>query len=478
MTTTTPDEEQQALPREILKSIDLESLIQSIPDIVYIKDARGCNLIVNRAFETAFGMTIDQIRGKADEEVLPPELAASCRASDEAALASAGAIRFVEEIATGGGGTVHYDTIKAPIRAADGRVIGLIGISRDTTRRNAMEKALRDSEERYRRVVDNSPDAIYQSTSDGRFLAANAAAQRMFGCSSFEELAALGVLAIYVDPRQRDRFVEIMERNGEVRAMELHLRSKDGSTFHVLAGAKMVTDQEGRKVYEGILTDISAQKDNERALAAALSEKSVLLQEIHHRVKNNLQVICSLLNLQSRFLRSPEDAVLFQESQRRIRSMALVHERLYQSKNLSRIEFAAYAKRLVESLIASHRENGRPMALEADLEEVFLDIQTAIPCGLIVNELVMNSLKHAFPGGRPGRIRLGLRLAPDGRVELKIGDDGIGLPPGWSLASTESMGMQIVSMLTGQIEGQLEVLPAAGTEFRLIFKEPQYKPRL
>jgi PAS domain S-box-containing protein len=339
---------------EVLKSIHLEGLIQAIPDIAYIKDADRRNLIVNRAFESAFGLSQADVMGKRDEEILPPGLAAACKASDETALSGGGAIRFEEEAAGPDGRVLFYDTTKAPILSTDGRIIGLIGISRD----------------------------------------------------------------------------------------------------------------------------ITAQKENERALGSALDEKDVLLKEIHHRVKNNLQVISSLLSLQSRCLRHPEDAVLFQESQRRIRSMALVHERLYQSKSLSRIEFAAYAKRLVESLIASHHEGGRPVALEADLEEVFLDIQTAIPCGLIVNELIMNALKHAFPDGRPGTIRLGLRLEADGRVELKVGDDGVGLPPGWDIESAGSMGMQIVTMLTGQIEGRLEISRAAGTQFRLSFKEIQYKQRL
>jgi PAS domain S-box-containing protein len=471
-----PESDDRAL--EVLKSIDLEGLIQAIPDIAYIKDAGRRNLIVNGAFEAAFGLTQADVMGKRDEEILPPGLAAACKASDEAALSGGGAIRFEEEASGQDGHPLFYDTTKAPILSADGRIIGLIGISRDITKRKMIERALQASEERYRRMVETSLDGIYQSTPEGRFLQANTAAQRMMGCASFEELQDLGILATYADRRQRDRFLQVMRRDGEVRAMELKLRSKDGTQLDVLASAKAVTDKSGRTIFEGILTDITAQKENERALGAALAEKDVLLKEIHHRVKNNLQVISSLLSLQSRYLRHPEDAVLFHESQRRIRSIALVHERLYQSKNLSRIEFAAYAKRLVENLIASHREGGGPVSLETDLEEVFLDIQTAIPCGLIVNELIMNALKHAFPDGRPGTIRLALRPERDGRVELRVGDDGIGLPAGWDIDSAGSMGMQIVAMLTGQIEGRLEIDRSAGTQFLLSFKELQYKPRL
>lgn len=463
---------------EVLKSIDLEGLIQAIPDIAYIKDADRRNLIVNRAFEAAFGLTRADVMGKRDEEILPAGLASACKSSDEAAMSGGEAIRFEEEAADLDGRPLFYDTTKAPILSADGRIIGLIGISRDITKRKMIERALLASEERYRRMVETSLDGIYQSTPKGLFLRANTAIQRMMGCGTFEELQELGIATIYADRRQRERFLQAIRRDGEVRAMELKLRAKDGTQMDVLASAKAVVDKDGRTVFEGILTDITAQKENERALNAALAEKDVLLKEIHHRVKNNLQVISSLLSLQSRYLRNPEDAVLFHESQRRIRSMALVHERLYQSKSLSRIEFAAYAKRLVENLIASHREGTGPIALNTDLEEVFLDIQTAIPCGLIVNELIMNALKHAFPDGRPGNIRLGLRLDADGRIELKVGDDGVGLPSAWSIESAGNMGMQIVTMLTGQIEGRLEIDRAAGTEFRLSFKELQYKPRL
>ncbi len=282
----------------------------------------------------------------------------------------------------------------------------------------------------------------------------------------------------YADARQRTPFREAMARDGEVHNMELNLRRKDGSTFYVLANANAAKDKDGRTIFEGILTDISAQKENERKLAAALAEKEVLIKEMHHRVKNNLQVISSLLSLQSRFLKHPDDIDLFKESQKRIRSMALIHEKLYQSKSLSRIEFASYTSRLVENLLASHLRGVQPIGMKAELEEVYLDIQTAIPCGLIVNELVMNALKHAFPGGRGGTIRLGLRMDSEGRVELTVGDDGVGLPPGMNVLAGDSMGMQIVTMLTQQLDGRLEIDRSPGTQFRLTFRELAYKPRL
>ncbi|MDD8025811.1 MAG: PAS domain S-box protein [Acidobacteriota bacterium] len=453
-------------------------LFQAIPDIVYFKDAERRNILINKAFETTFGLSQAEIEGRLDEDFLPPRLAEECRKSDEVVLTSGGLVRFEEETVLGDGRKEYFETIKAPILNPDGCVIGLIGVSRDITERKLIEKALQASEERYRRLVENSLDGIYQTDLEGRLLSANSAMKRMLGYPVSEEAAGYEVVSSYVDVRQRDRLLETMERDGEVRNMEIRLRRRDGTEFHVLTNAKAAKDADGRMIIEGILTDITAQKDNQQALAAALAEKNVLLQEVHHRVKNNLQVISSLLNLQSRYLSHPADAELFRESQRRIRSMALIHERLYQSKSLSRIEFGAYTQRLAENLIATHPHGGTPVRLKTDLKEVSLDIQTAIPCGLIVNELVMNSLKHAFPDGRPGEIRLGLQVDEEGRVELKIGDNGIGLPTDFSFATSDSMGMQIVEMLAGQLEGRLDIGRENGTEFRLTFKELKYKPRL
>jgi PAS domain S-box-containing protein len=564
----------------------LEGLIDAIPDIIYFKDGERRNQIVNRAFETAFGLSQEAVAGKTDEELLPADLAAACRASDDVVMSTGRLYRFEEETKGQSGQSVHFETIKAPITDPGGEIIGLIGVSRDITARHEAEKRIQESEERfrglyenatlgmyrtnpegqilmantallhmlgydtiealakrniesegfepdyprsafkqrmekdgevrgleaawkrrdgttihegtveditaqklaqvelqaseakYRRLVENSLDAIYQTTEDGRILSANPAMQRMLGYESVEALLEADIQATYVDIRQRARFLEIMAGDGQVRNMELHLKRQDDSTFHVLVNAKAFKDKDGRTVFEGILTDITAQKENEHKLAAALAEKDVLIKEIHHRVKNNLQVISSLLNLQSRFLKHPDDVDLIKESQRRIRSMALIHERLYQSRSLARIEFASYAKRLVENLVASNLRGGQRIGLTTDLEEVYLDIQTATPLGLIVNELVMNALKHGFPDGRAGAIRLGLRVDAEGRIEMKVGDDGVGLPLGLDIRAADSMGMQIVGMLTDQLEGLLEIDRTAGTEFRLTFRELKYKPRL
>jgi PAS domain S-box-containing protein len=223
--------------------------------------------------------------------------------------------------------------------------------------------------------------------------------------------------------------------------------------------------------------DITERKMAEDRLQASLQEKEVLLREIHHRVKNNMQVISSLLNLQSRHVQDSAVLEMFKESQRRIRSMALIHERLYQSSDLSRIEFSQYLRNLATHLFHSYQIDSSRIQLRIEAEEVHLNINTAIPCGLIVNELISNALKHAFPEGRSGSLGLDLhKVAGDGFV-LRVKDDGVGFPETLDFRKTETLGMQIVSTLVDQIEGRLELERRSGTGFTLEFNELPQKIR-
>jgi two-component sensor histidine kinase len=223
--------------------------------------------------------------------------------------------------------------------------------------------------------------------------------------------------------------------------------------------------------------DITERKTAEDRLQASLAEKEVLLREIHHRVKNNMQVISSLLNLQSRHIQDPAVLEAFKESQRRIRSMALIHERLYQSTDLSRIEFSQYLRNLATHLFHSYQVDSDRIRLSLDAEEVFLNINTAIPCGLIVNELISNSLKHAFPEGRKGEVGVSLqRVIGDGYM-IRVRDDGIGFPEGLDFRRTETLGMQIISTLASQIEASIELTRERGTSFTIRFQEMGYKQR-
>jgi two-component sensor histidine kinase len=204
-------------------------------------------------------------------------------------------------------------------------------------------------------------------------------------------------------------------------------------------------------------------------LEESLGEKDVLLKEIHHRVKNNLQIISSLIAMQSRRIKNPAALSVLQDSQLRVRSMALIHERLYQSENLANIHFSSYIEGLASFLFRSYQDMAGRVRLETEVDQVALDIDTAVPMGLILNELITNSLKYAFPGKRTGTIKIQLQQRPRGYLTLVCADDGVGLPEGLDIDNTDQLGIQLVKTLVQQLDGIMEVSRKEGVSFQICF---------
>jgi PAS domain S-box-containing protein len=224
--------------------------------------------------------------------------------------------------------------------------------------------------------------------------------------------------------------------------------------------------------------DISQQKKAENIVKQSLTEKETLLREIHHRVNNNLQVISSLLSLQSRKVVDERDHELFQESQNRVRSMAMIHEKLYQSDNLNSINFSDYVKTLLDSLIYDVPHKLSNINIDLDVEKIELNIETSVPCGLIINELVSNSLKHAYPEGGKGTISIKMRSLDD-KYELIVADDGTGSVQQADLEEDNSnLGLYLVNTLIKQLDGTIEVLEGNGTGYRIVFQELEYQKRV
>ena len=219
------------------------------------------------------------------------------------------------------------------------------------------------------------------------------------------------------------------------------------------------------------------QEKAEKLVKNSLKEKESLLREIHHRVKNNLQVILSLLSLQSQNLVDEKDREVFMESQNQVRSMALIHEKLYESDNLSSINFSDYLKTLLNSLIYNYHFRSSQIDLKIDVEEIELNIETSVPCGLIVNELVSNSLKHSFMPGTKGKIIIKMHKDNDQYI-LIIADDGVGPIKESGMENNTTLGLNLVDTLVNQLDGSLEILREKGTVYRIIFKELEYKPRI
>ncbi len=225
--------------------------------------------------------------------------------------------------------------------------------------------------------------------------------------------------------------------------------------------------------------EIEERRRAEAAVRASLKEREILLREIHHRVKNNMQIISSLLRLQAGSVKDEKYAALLQDSQHRIKSMALIHERLYLSENFAMVDFAGYVRGLARDLYRSYEIDPSKTALKIEVEDVSLGINNAIPCGLIMNELISNSLKHAFAQEGKGELEIAFRSVSGDEVELIVGDNGVGLPDDLDFRNTESMGLHIVTMLAeDQLKGKIELDRTAGTKFHVRFKVTEDRMRV
>jgi len=333
------------------------------------------------------------------------------------------------------------------------------------------EEALKSSEERLRILFEFAPDAYYLNDVKGAFIDGNRAAEKLVGRKKNELIGQsflkLGLLPLDQIPKA----AALLAKNALGRPTgpdELVLNRRDGTLVPVEISTFPVK-VEGQTLVLGIARDITERKRAGERVRASLREKEVLLQEIHHRVKNNLQVICSLLRLQSRNIKDEEALAVFRDSQNRIRSMALIHEKLYRSQDLARVDFGGYIRSLASSLIRSYRTHSGRVRLQVDVSDVSLPIDAAVPCGLIINELVTNSLKHAFPGGRKGEIRVMLRSNHDHQVTLTVGDNGVGLPQDVDPEDTQPLGLELVNALVEQVAGRIDLRNDGGTEFEIRF---------
>jgi two-component sensor histidine kinase len=231
------------------------------------------------------------------------------------------------------------------------------------------------------------------------------------------------------------------------------------------------------KIVGEIFVNALVRKRAEGQIRTALQEKEVLLKEIHHRVKNNLQIISSLLDLQSDYIEDEQTRQLFQESRNRVKSMALIHERLYRAQDLAKVDFAEYIQSLARDVFRSYRTHATGIALRVNVEDVFLGVDTAIPCGLMINELVSNALKYAFPDGRGGEICVEL-FSDNGQFTLAVRDNGVGFPKDLDFRNTESLGLKLVVTLVKQLKGTIALHRDGGTAFEIKFAAVERKRSL
>ncbi|MBN2543927.1 PAS domain S-box protein [bacterium] len=345
----------------------------------------------------------------------------------------------------------HYD---APVDSDIKQFLGTVGIIRDLTEKMEAEAEIK----RLSSAMDQSIDGVAIFRFDLVISYANEAFSKMHSFEN-EELLDSKISKLYNKENEQklDEVLNLTRQNGSWKGEFLNFR-KDGTSFPTFISTTLLKDNKGKSIeILMVCRDITEWKKAEEQIRNALTEKELLLKEIHHRTKNNLQVISSLLKLQAGYIENESVLEVFTETRNRIKSMSLVHEKLYRSEDLAVIDFENYIKSLASQLFASFVINSSKIRFQVEAKNVFLGIDTAIPCGLIINELVSNALKHAFPNNMDGVISIELTSKGKEDYAMLIQDNGMGFPKDIDFKNTASLGLQIVNTLVKQLKGSIEI---------------------
>jgi PAS domain S-box-containing protein len=437
-------------------------LVENLNDVIYAVDTEGVVTYVSPSIEMFIKYKPSEVIGRHFGEFFYQEdlsyltenfqniLKGHYAANEYRVLTKSGDMRWMR-------------TSSRPVFTGDG-VTGAQGVLSDITERKKADEQIRTLSS----AVEQSTDGIAIGSMDSMLMYVNETFAQMHGYSP-EEIVGMNIAHLH-NEEQMDEYrkkMNIAKTEGSWMGEIGHIR-KDGTPFPTFVALTLLKDDRGNPT--GILEvirDITERKKAEEKINASLKEKEILLREIHHRVKNNLQVISSLLSLQSNALTDDTMREVFNESQNRIKSMALVHENLYQSENLASIDFREYIEALTSGLFQSYGGDADKITFSILMDDISLGIDTAIPCGLIINELVANSLKHAFPHGKKGEIKIELHSVDD-TLELIVSDNGRGIPGDIDFKKTESLGLKLVTVLAeDQLDGEITLDMEEGTTFHI-----------
>ena len=336
--------------------------------------------------------------------------------------------------------------------------------------RDSTEKELRESEEKYRMLTEQSLLGTL-IIANGRIIFANKGISNILGFSINELLSwNLNTITQHIHPEDLQMTIEKYNKilNEDISSFqsEIRMKKKNENYLYIRQYLKKIQFQGNSALYINII-DINEQKKNESLLESSLAEKEILLKEIHHRVKNNLQIISSLLVLQEQYVKDERILHIFKDFQNRIKVMALIHQTLYNSENLNKICLSKYIKNLVNNLFKAYSVNSKQIKLQLNIENIDFSLDKAIPCGLIINELVSNSLKHAFSKNDDGKISITLKKTINNRILLDVYDNGIGFPKDLDYKNSDTLGLKLISTITKQMDGKIYIEKNNGTHVKI-----------
>jgi PAS domain S-box-containing protein len=481
-------------------------------DGILIIDESGKIISFNRRFIEIWGIPPDVVASRSDERALQSVI--DKLENPEEFLARVNYLyanrdeKSREEITLKDGRVL--DRYSAPMSGSDGKYYGRVWNFRDITDRKRMEDALRESHQLFADIIGFLPDATLVVDQDGKVIAWNRAMERLTGIPAPDMIGkgdhdysiwAYGtkrpiLVDLILHPDEdfvRSHYTKFRQEGNTITA-DADLTRADGRIITLSLVASPLFNGKGESIgaiesmhditrlreaenllvlmnenladrvrerTKDLVAEVVQRKKAEEVVQASLEEKIVLLREVHHRVKNNLQILISLFNLQSRTITDPQVISALKESTQRIRAMSMVHEKLYTGSDLAHIEFINYLSSLANSQVSFYQLSPGRIKLELNGENIMLDINTAIPLGLIMNELISNAFKHAFPGDRKGIIRINIRGTEE-RLEISIADDGIGVPEGFDVKTSPTLGLRLVNILIEQLSGTI-MLDRAGT---------------
>lgn len=451
----------------------LRHILDTDPSLIFVKDSLGKYKLVNKAFAEFYHSTVEDLLGKSDVE-LPWSVTdrAQFEQSDRIVLETNEPITIQETTVNPVSKKIsHFISTKKPLMDAEGNV-NILGVVTDITEQVTHEERLKKSEQMLQEIFNRVADSLFIIDAEtGIMTDCNNQALSMFQVEDKVDFVGkpLVEMAQLKTPNPTfwtDFFYQLKYVNP---SEEVEFANLKGDSFWGSLAATQF-EQEGKKLILLRISDISVQKESEEQIIQALHEKEILIQEIHHRVKNNMAVISSLLQLQTGYIKDPSLIDVFKDSQSRIKSMALIHEKLYQSKTLAKVEMDSYVRELARTLLFTYNARRANIKINTFVDNVFLDINSAVPCGLIINEIVSNACKHAFVGRDEGHIEIRF-TKENNQFRLELKDDGVGMPPDTDFSSFKSLGMNLVQALSSQLGATLEINPVGGIKFTLTFAE-------
>jgi len=470
---------------QLTMAMAAEKIISNMTNLLFIVDTHGKILTVNESTAHALGCNDTTLMKKNFDDIFPQTL--------EYYLEKINSEDYEKEIETTIK-TINNTLIPvlislAPLKGYNNEVLGHICIGTDVTQQKKFQKQLQESEFKFRSVLEQISDGIVLVNQNMKVIYWNHAMEKITGMTTKEadNRFFYEIMWELIIPEQKKNFsIELVKDNFLIafeekriknhrKSGELDIIARDGLKKSILA-FNFFIKKSPETLLCTVVRDVTESKIAKDKLKSSLNEKEVLLREIHHRVKNNMQIVSSLLNLQSFNVKDENTQIMFKESQNRVKSMSIIHESLYQSNDLAQIDLDHYIQRLVSELFSSYGVDINKIQLEKQVDNIKLDINSAIPLGLIMNELITNSLKYAFPSG-DGKIYIKL-VKFDKYYDLYVGDNGVGIPSEIDFKNTSTLGLEIVNTLVKQLEGEINLEKGKGTCFHIRFRKVHYEPRI